>query len=81
MLIIMCYVTIINVKEARVFRKRRESSIIIPAALHEKICQSCKPIVEDVCEVSDVRIRKASNPTNAAKIRRDVGTFRFVSGS
>lgn len=81
MLIIMCYITIINAKEARVFWKRRESSIIISANLHEKICQSCSRIVEDPCEVSEVRVRNVPRQTRSTKNRPVAGTYRFISGS
>ena len=80
-LIILCYITIITAKEAPVFWKRRESGIIIPAALHEKIVRSCTRIVEDRCEVSEVRVRKGLQETCLTKNRGEAASFRFVSGS
>jgi len=77
----MCYITIIVAKEVPVFWKRRESGIIIPVALHEKIVQSCTPIVEDTCEVSDVRVRQPRREPRLTKDRHEGATFPFVSGS
>lgn len=77
----MCYITIITAKEVPVFWKRRESGIIIPAALHEKIVKSCTPVVEDCCEVSEVRVRRAPKKARLTENRLEAVPFRFVSGT
>lgn len=77
----MCYIVIITVKEAPVFWKRRESGIIIPVALHEKIVQSCTRIVEDRSEISAVRVRKGRQEARVANRPGEEASYPFVSGS